>query len=235
MAKRPERGRVKTRLAEGARFGENEVVELAWAMLRCTATRLQARGHLVLAVTPDGSARVTAARLGIADATLLDQGPGGLGERMARVWLQVAEDRPVAFFGADSPDVPTESLDRIGLALDDADIACGPTLDGGYWTLAAGAYRPAVLDGIDWGSAGVYDQTRSRAVEAGLSFQPLPPWPDVDRPDDVEALRERLSGLGLSSPSSSSSSSCGPDAAPLGRLAERINELCTLTPPGEPR
>ncbi|MHC4428976.1 MAG: TIGR04282 family arsenosugar biosynthesis glycosyltransferase [Planctomycetota bacterium] len=226
MAKRPEPGLVKTRLAAGGRFSDADVVELAWAMLRCTARRLCARGLLVLAVSPDGGSPETARRLEVADCTLLDQGPGGLGDRMDRVWRRVGRDRPVAFFGGDSPDVPDDALDAIGPTLATADVTCGPTPDGGYWTLAARAHQPAVLREIDWGTPSVYDQTRSRAVEAGLRFKTLPPWPDVDRPEDVDALRERLSGHLPSS---------GPDAEPLARLADCLDRLCSVNPPREPR
>ena len=65
----------------------------------------------------------------------------------------------------------------------------GPTHDGGYWTLAAGACRPALLHQIDWGTAVVYDQTVQRAGAAGLSVCSLPAWYDVDALDDVAALR----------------------------------------------
>lgn len=226
MAKRPEPGLVKTRLAAAGRFGDAEVVELAWAMLRCTAHRLAGRGPVALALSPDGGGPETARRLGVDGCTLLDQGPGGLGDRMDRVWRLAGGDRPVAFFGGDAPDVPGDALDAIGPSLATADVALGPTPDGGYWTLAARVHQPAVLREIDWGTPSVYDQSRSRAVEAGLRCKTLPPWPDVDRPEDVDALRERLSGHLPSS---------GPDAEPLARLADCLERLCSLNPPSEPR
>ena len=216
-------GRGKTRLTAGGRFGPAEAVEVAWAMLRCTVRRLQDRRPLVLAATPDGCGPELAGRLKLVDVRLVDQGAGDLGRRLERVWQAVAPDRPVAFFGADAPDVPDAALDAIGPALAWGDVAVGPTPDGGYWTLAAGRYLPAVLRDIDWGTASVYDQTRLRALEAGLRFQTLSTWPDVDRPEDLDALRQRLTCL---------PAAAGPDPGPLGRLAERLDLLCSVTPPG---
>ena len=49
-----------------------------------------------------------------------------------------------------------------------------------------------MLREIDWGSDRVYDQTCVQAGMAGLVLEPLAPWDDVDRPEDVMALRRRL-------------------------------------------
>ena len=87
---------------------------------------------------------------------------------------------------------PERLLAEIPTALREADLAIGPTPDGGYWTLAAGRYQPAVVRQIDWGSADVYDQTCQRAAETGLVVATLPVWHDVDRPQDVASLRLRL-------------------------------------------
>jgi glycosyltransferase A (GT-A) superfamily protein (DUF2064 family) len=189
-------------------------------MLRCTAERLASAWPLVLAVTPDGCGTEVAQQLEMGSVATVDQGPGDLGERLGRVWRLADTDAPVAFFGSDSPDVPDDVLRRgIPSALADCELAVGPTEDGGYWTLAARSYYPQVLQGIDWGGPHVYDQTCRRAAEAGLSLHTLPVWPDVDRFNDVTALRRRLAMLepaGDDSPSSSA----------LQRLARRIENLC---------
>lgn len=220
MAKRPEAGRVKTRIQDEGRFDPQTTVGLAWAMLRCMAERLASFPRLVLAVTPDGCGAEVAQRLEIAPVMTVDQGPGDLGERLDRAWRTIGSGAPVAFFGSDSPDVPDDVL-RHGIpsALAGCELAVGPTQDGGYWTLAARSYHPQVLQGIDWGGPHVYDQTCRRALEAGLSLHTLPVWPDVDRLNDVIALRSRLATLepaGDDSPSSSA----------LQRLARRLDDLC---------
>jgi glycosyltransferase A (GT-A) superfamily protein (DUF2064 family) len=125
--------------------------------------------------------------------TLIDQGVGDLGQRLDHVWRAIGRGA-VLFLGTDSPDVPAD-LWRSGLAaLRHAAVAVGPTADGGYWTLAARDWQPALLTGIDWGRDCVYHQTLSRAREAGLSLAELPPWYDVDEPADLLALRQRIRG-----------------------------------------
>ncbi len=227
MAKEPRLGGTKTRLATGGWTAE-QASEVAEVMLRCIAHRLReaARG-LVLAVTPDGAGRSLADRLGLASIDVVDQGSGDLGCRIDRVWRVVGTEGPVAFFGGDSPDVPASLLSAIPTMLAGCDVAIGPTADGGYWTLAARTHNPAVLTGIDWGTAHVYDQTRRQAAVAGLVVGVLPPWHDVDRPGDLDALRGRLREL-LDGPPGRPN-----NAEPLRWMAAQLERLRPAETPPE--
>jgi glycosyltransferase A (GT-A) superfamily protein (DUF2064 family) len=122
---------------------------------------------------------------------VIDQGAGDLGQRLGHVWQAVGSG-PVVFLGVDCPDVPGSALAAIEPALTEAEAAVGPVSDGGYWTLAARAYQPALLDGIDWGSDRVHAQTHAAAKAAGLRLIDLPAWYDVDDMDDLRKLRARL-------------------------------------------
>ena len=223
MAKRPEAGQVKTRLTGPGGYSSRIATEVAEAMLRCIARRLEAASTgLVLAVSPPGCGDELTARLGLGSMQVVEQGGGDLGQRLDRVWRAVGVDRPVAFFGSDSPDVPDSALAGIPAALAGCDVAVGPTEDGGYWTLAARQHVPQVLDAIDWGGATVYDQTRRRAADAGLVVRALPMWHDVDQPEDVDALRRRLK----------QEADRRDLPAPLGQLAEHLDALCPSFSPG---
>ncbi|MHC5006887.1 MAG: TIGR04282 family arsenosugar biosynthesis glycosyltransferase [Planctomycetota bacterium] len=223
MAKRPDAGQVKTRLTAAGGYSPRIAAQVADAMLRCVAGRLEAASTgLVLAVSPAGCGEELTAELGLGPGQVVEQGDGDLGQRLDRVWREVGKDRPVAFFGADSPDVPDSALAEIPAALAGCDVAVGPTDDGGYWTLAAGEHLPQVLCGIDWGEATVYDLTRRRAADAGLVVRALPMWHDVDRPEDVEALRRRLQ----------QEAGRRDLPAPLEQLAGRLDALCPSSSPG---
>ncbi len=198
MAKRPEIGRGKTRLARDRSICAADAVEINWAMLRCVVDRLAACGEVLLAVSPDGAGTEILERLNVDTPNMvltIDQGSGLLGERMDRIWRSIDRHRPIAFFGCDSPDVPDIGLEAVGAAFSSrgtVDVAVGPTVDGGYWTLAARCYFPQLLLGIDWGTEKVYDQTLIQAADQGLHVQHLPKWYDVDHPDDLAELRLRL-------------------------------------------
>jgi hypothetical protein len=214
MTRAPRPGAIKTRLEAG--FDRGTVLEIAWAMLACTARRLHERWPLTIAVTPDDAGAVVARRLRISGLRVLGQGDGDLGQRLERAWCTLEGAGPVAFFGMDSPDVPGAHLTALSQALERADLALGPTPDGGYWTIAARRDLPRLLGGIDWGTPRVYDQTTVLAARARIPLLPLPEWPDVDDPADVEALMRRLAARTAPEPSD----------APLRRLRRRLDRLC---------
>ena len=119
------------------------------------------------------------------------------------------------FFGADSPDIPADALAAIPQALLTHDVAIGPVVDGGYWTLATRQFHRDLFQGIDWGSKSVYHQTCIAAERAGLSVAPLMRWHDVDNAIDLTDLRQRLTRAG---------------DPPLCALRDRLNVVCRNNP-----
>jgi len=196
MAKRPEPGHVKTRLVTAGGLDADRAAELAWAMLACTVERVSRLGRVVLAVSPDGAGPSMAERLeDVAEVIVVDQGAGDLGDRLARVWATLGGRVPIAFFGTDSPDLPVGHLAALRDGLVAADVVVGPTSDGGYWGLGTRRHIPDIFARIDWGTETVYDRTCARVSELDLELGRLPGWHDVDLPDDLAAMRERLAGV----------------------------------------
>ena len=196
MAKRPVPGQVKTRLIGD--FSAYQAAVIHADLLHCTLQRLAAIPYeqLFLALDSQNEDSLTqddpALSLDIPDNTIvIDQGSGTLGDRLDYVWQKIGLG-PVVFFGVDCPDLPTTHLVSIPTALRSAGAACGPVEDGGYWCLAAQRYAPELLADIDWGTSAVYHQTRDAAQKAGLTFQELPTWQDVDNTKDLQQLRQRL-------------------------------------------
>ncbi len=222
MAKTPRLGGVKTRLTADDGSGvsslsDADALRVHTALLACVVTRVgrwvrRGLANGVLALDePDpfgephhATLRRRIDRLGF---SITNQGTGDLGQRLDHVWQQLEpgpgrdpDERPVVFFGVDSPDLPDSHIDaalRIAANKDDPhhpDAGVGPVGDGGYWCLAARRYTPALLGGIDWGTAAVYDQTRKAAHDAGHTPADLPAWHDVDTPGDLADLLARLNG-----------------------------------------
>jgi len=188
MAKPTVPGHVKTRLIGD--LTPQQAATIHQAMLDCVMARAQEHFHaargwaLILAAagpmpTPSKPWR------------MVDQGSGDLGDRMIHIW-RTAGEQPVIFLGIDSPDVPAEHFSALAASITACDAAAGPVDDGGYWTLAARAFAPQLITGIDWGTADVYHQTQRRAADAGLKLMALPAWHDVDDLADLAALRRRI-------------------------------------------
>lgn len=194
MAKPAVPGQVKTRLM--SEFSPDQAAAIHAAMSNCMLKRLAEYlpGEHVIALAGDvgkSGPHMNMRNHALADWRIIDQGTGDLGQRLDHVWRTLGGG-PIVFFGVDSPDIPPEVLHAIPEALRNAHAACGPVDDGGYWTLAARSYSPALLRGIDWGEASVYHQTQVAARSAGLSLAELPRWHDVDEPADLRALQARL-------------------------------------------
>ena len=150
MAKRPQAGRVKTRLA--GEIGTAEALRVYRTVLGRTLRRFASdrRWRTWIAVTPN---------LAVGDAMwprgadLIGQGSGNLGARMQRMF-DVLPPGPVVIIGSDVPGILCADIATAFGKLGGHDAVFGPAPDGGYWLV--GARRvPVVLrifEGVRWSS-----------------------------------------------------------------------------------
>lgn len=188
FARRPRRGEVKTRLV----LPEERVLDLYRAFLVDQigfVARLARGDRIGVLYVDDGGPfeeRDLAAALGLEIAR---QGPGDLGERLARAFARSAEEGAEAtvVIAADAPTLPADHVERaFSLLHGGADVVLAPALDGGYVLLGARGPRPELFRGIAWGDDSVARETRERA--RGLRLAELPAWGDVDTVEDLARL-----------------------------------------------
>lgn len=86
--------------------------------------------------------------------------------------------------GSDCPSVEPDYVHQAVVGLQEYDVVLGPSDDGGYVLIGARRVVPHMLDGIEWGTEGVLEQTCQRLKELGLSVGLLEPRWDVDEPED---------------------------------------------------
>ena len=200
FAKKPEPGRVKTRVA--ARYGPAAAAELHEAMLLDLVANWAGADVLgpgirrVLAYAPADAGAWFDARLPTSFARE-PQRDGDLGCRMQAFFdgeFARGASR-VVLIGADAPTLdPTVVVDAFR-HLDHRDVALGPAADGGYYLIGSRLRPPPVFDAVDWGSPNVLTQTVERLRASGRSLAVLPPWYDVDTPDDVTALAGHIAAM----------------------------------------
>jgi rSAM/selenodomain-associated transferase 1 len=124
-------------------------------------------------------------------ARLIAQGAGDLGDRMRRVAKALlARHGKVLLVGTDSPTLPLEFVVEAEDRLDAADLVFGPSEDGGYYLLGQRRLFPEIFRGVVWGGTGVLRATLAKLDTSRAHL--LPPWYDVDRPDDLARLRSEL-------------------------------------------
>lgn len=126
------------------------------------------------------------------------QGPGTLGERMARVCSILQQRHGAALIvGTDLPQLTAgclrPALDR--LAQDHADVVLGPSVDGGFWLVGSRVELPLAA----W-TAPRYGTAQARAdflaaLPDGLRVAQVQFARDLDEPQDIPAVAAALAAL----------------------------------------
>lgn len=195
FAKTPAPGRVKTRLIPS--LGEDGAAALQRRLIErtlCTAAQAGLGApELWCAPSPDDIFFADcAARHGIA---LRAQSEGDLGARMANALESaLTAGLPGLLIGCDCPALTPAYLREAAAALASGhDAVFGPAEDGGY-VLIGLARRPPrdLFEGISWGTGNVMQETRARLTRHEWRWRELAPMWDVDRPEDLQRLREFL-------------------------------------------
>jgi glycosyltransferase A (GT-A) superfamily protein (DUF2064 family) len=129
------------------------------------------------------------------------QGPGNLGERMAR-WFTCNlrnESSRAILIGADCPRLDAGQIGQARENLQTREVVLGPAADGGYYLIGLhGSWQSnesrfeELFREVPWSTAQVLSVTRGRLETAGLSFAELETREDVDTVVELRNLRESL-------------------------------------------
>ncbi|WP_152494365.1 TIGR04282 family arsenosugar biosynthesis glycosyltransferase [Roseovarius sp. THAF27] len=184
MLKEPRPGRVKTRLARDI----GPVAATWW--VRHQTTRLlrrlrDPRWDLVLAVAPDVAG--LSSRAWPDDRERMPQGPGNLGDRMARV-MRTRPPGPVCIIGGDIPGITPAHIARAFASLGRNDAVFGPAPDGGYWLIGMKRTRavPATfLQDVRWSTEHALADSRATLPDSRIGL--VDTLRDVDTADDLRA------------------------------------------------
>lgn len=198
FAKAPAFGRVKTRM-EGA-LGRHGALALHKALISYVFTNLSAANLCPVQVwvaADQGASSVDVAHddlfLSLCNKKdILLQCEGDLGRRMSHAARHVLQRSDyVVLVGADCASVDAAYLEQALQALEGGEsIVIGPAQDGGYVLLGLRTVPECLFKDIAWGEASVLDATRQSLARAGLTWHELEPRWDVDRPEDLERLRD---------------------------------------------
>ena len=190
----PEAGRVKTRLIpalgeEGAAEFQRRCIERVVELCR----GLRRPGLQVhLWVTPDPAAPTIPAALAT-DFPVHPQGEGDLGARMERALaLTFARGaQRVVVIGTDCPALDRAAIDAALDGLRHFDAVISEAEDGGYCLIGLARPIPSIFQGMAWGTEAVAAQTLERLEAERAWVLRLPPLRDVDRPQDLDEVRQR--------------------------------------------
>jgi glycosyltransferase A (GT-A) superfamily protein (DUF2064 family) len=199
VAKAPEPGRAKTRLA--ATVGDLVAADIAAAALldtldAVTDTPVAAR---VVALTGDldAAAGGTQIRHRLKSFTVIEQRGADFADRLANAHADSARGYPVLQIGMDTPQVTAALLADCARRLLQASAVLGPARDGGWWVL--GVQSPAMaecLRTVPMSQPDTGELTLKALRDNGIDVEPVELLDDFDVAADVAAVRD----------------ACGPDS-----------------------
>jgi hypothetical protein len=189
LAKAPIPGSVKTRLIPA--LGADGAAALHAKLIgRAVATALAAGvGPVTMWTTPAEAHADFVTIASIHRFALAAQPEGDLGARMLAAC--VAAGGPTIVIGTDCPALTPLHLQEAAQHLrDGVDAVVIPAEDGGYVLIGTRRPQPRLFDHMTWSTDTVMAETRRRLARLALSWrEPALLW-DVDRPEDLERLRE---------------------------------------------
>ncbi|MBX9733902.1 MAG: TIGR04282 family arsenosugar biosynthesis glycosyltransferase [Chitinophagaceae bacterium] len=180
LAKTPELGKVKTRIA--AKLGEEKALAIYTRLLHytfCLLKRIHCRK--VVYTSGDGPQTCWAA------LETKPQTNGDLGNRMASAFEQVLSERATKciIIGTDCATLTEEIIETAFTELETKDLVIGPASDGGYYLLGMKKMYPALFKGISWSTEKVFEQTIVQVENLSLDYSLLPVLSDMDEAHQV--------------------------------------------------
>ncbi len=193
VAKAPEPGRAKTRLA--ATVGDRVAADIAAAALLDTLDAVAAApvAARVVALTGDLDSAVGVAdiRHRLESFTVIEQRGDNFADRLANAHADADAGYPVLQIGMDTPQVTAELLASCARRLLETPAVLGLAHDGGWWVL--GVRTPATaecLRAVPMSQPDTGELTLKALRDTGIDVTPVQQLADFDVVDDVAAVRD---------------------------------------------
>jgi uncharacterized protein len=195
MAKAPRPGSVKTRLAQ--HLSLQAVTELYRCLLNDTIALAQVLDHVEVAIMCPASDVEELSRAVDKTVPIVAQTGLGLAAGLTSVFAHFAsrDHQRVIAFNSDSPHLPASELVTAFDILEASDLVVGPTHDGGYYLVGAGACHPGLFTSDGMGTGNALETLLGRAHALGLSAQLTGRFYDIDVAADLNQLADELQRL----------------------------------------
>lgn len=176
----PEKGKVKTRLAE--EIGEEKAFYYYSLMLNETISLCKKVKNVELIGFYKGSKNLFPFNFPV-----IKQRGRNLGKIISNSinHLKNLGYHKIIIIGSDSPDIPEDYFYDALKSLDEYDYVIGPTEDGGFYLFGCTEYTEGLFLGIRWSTSLVFETISNNIIALGKSFKILPLWYDID---DIKSL-----------------------------------------------
>ena len=192
MAKAPRPGYAKTRLTSA--LAPEVAADLYRHFLRDTVDVVRRVPGVTAALLCPAGDGADLARLDIG-LPIVEQREPGLMHGLVFGIAHALEGghKAVALINADSPTLPPALIAAALAALSTYDVVFGPTVDGGYYLIAAAVPCDRLLLGVPYpDGTTILRDTLDQAERLGLRAGTIAPWFDVDLPAELRGLAAAL-------------------------------------------
>lgn len=189
----PEKGQVKTRLS--VRFSDEEILRLYEGFVFDTLDAARTVSPISLYGWPPETFEIIKRWTGEQFPVFPQQG-NDIGEKMSTAFVEIFQNNclQALLIGTDIPDISSDLLTQAFQGLDSHDLVIGPAKDGGYYLIGFNhdAFDPDLFSGIEWSTSSVFNETLEMIRQKDLSFYTLPELNDIDTPEDLAELHNRI-------------------------------------------
>lgn len=187
MAKFPEPGKVKTRLAES--LGDDTALEIYKDLLQNIYSQCihKNRYKFGVIVSPENKLNDFQKFFSGFDF-YFSQTEGDLGKRMKNAFYSLFEKKKadkVILIGSDIPNLNNNIISKAFKELDENDIVYGPTEDGGYYLIGMKKVYQQLFEHIKWGVSDVLSTSLDIADKNNISYYLLEILSDLDTFEDM--------------------------------------------------
>lgn len=184
MAKRPQLGKVKTRLAND--LGDQNALLIYNELLTATEQLLiQADLNSYVFATGNGKEQVFQSF----KHRQFEQVGDDLGQRMRHAFETAFAEfgaHPCLMIGTDCPEISVQHLENAVAALREHDAVLGPSKDGGYYLIGMNELIPDLFEGISWSTDQVLHQSLSALTSGCRTATLIDELNDIDTLDDLK-------------------------------------------------
>jgi len=191
FCKHPTAGLVKSRLAKST--GEEQAAEVYKRLLSHTLRNAKRTElEVILYCHPDTHHPILQELANLYELNLYAQSNGNLGDKMQdAINKHLTNNSNVVLIGTDCPQLEPEYILKAFSQLSSGkDIVFGPTEDGGYALIGMNKCHPEIFSNINWGTATVLNETKTRCANLNLKYFCLDTVRDLDDIDDYKYFSE---------------------------------------------
>ena len=185
LAKRPRKGKVKTRLSNS--IGEDEAFRIYQEILHKTNQTLLKTGVPVkIFLTGEGE------YLPPSSFEIYEQQKGDVGMRMQHAISKALQTHDqVVLVGSDIPDLSPGIIAKAFTELEQKEVVLGPSEDGGYYLIGMRKMHASLFQGVTWSTSSVLTETLRKCAEEELSVSLVDTLNDIDTEADWKAYQSR--------------------------------------------